>query len=233
MQFKVHKCDGSVEVYLHTKVMGSVATALCEGGGFKEGLAGDLAEAVTLFLGRRFGAELVTTDEIHSMISGVLCDTGYSSAALALRQHRINRQLMRNRTSVFYQEQFPHRILADNHTDNSWEDFPAVLWNKSIIVKDLEKNVGIDHDLARAVAGAVEEIVLRMGRYHLSSSLVKELVANELWAMRQAEKALAAQGRQGWQLPILLVGKAEMAGGERGAVAAGSNCLKVKVNATA
>lgn len=233
MQFKVHKCDGSVEVYLHTKVMGSVATALCEGGGFKEGLSGDLAEAVTMYLCRRYGADSVSTDEIHSMISIVLCDTGYSNAALALRQHRINRQLMRNRTRVVYLGQYPAQVLVNNNIDSSMEDFPAAPWNKSIIVKDLEKEAGVGHDLARAVAGAVEEIVLRMGRYHFSSSLVKELVANELWAMRQAEKALALQGRQGWQLPIMIVSKADMASGERGAVAAGSNCLKIKVNATA
>ena len=59
-----------------------------------------------------------------------------------------------------------------------------------MIVRCLEGESGLSRDLARAIAGAVEEKVLRLGCRRILSSLVSELVANELWAMKEAEKAL-------------------------------------------
>ena len=91
MQLTVLKSDGSTEIYLHTKVMGSIAAALCDCDCFEAGLSEQLSEAVTVFLRRRYGSCTVSTDEIHSMIEAVLSDTGYDRAALALHEHRITR----------------------------------------------------------------------------------------------------------------------------------------------
>ena len=46
MQLRVEKSDGSSEVYLHTKVMGTIARALSECDGYLEGQPEQLAEAV-------------------------------------------------------------------------------------------------------------------------------------------------------------------------------------------
>ena len=59
------------------------------------------------------------------------------------------------------------------------------------MAENLEGESGLLHDLARAVAGAVEEKALSLGCRSLTTSLIKELVFNELLVMRQAEKALA------------------------------------------
>ena len=68
IQLKVLKCDGSVEVYYHTKVMGSIAAALGDCNNYyQEGVAEQLADVVTVFLRRHYSSESVSADEIHSM----------------------------------------------------------------------------------------------------------------------------------------------------------------------
>ena len=86
MQLIVTKCDGSAEVYRHTKVMGAIALALGMCGSYPEGVIESLAEAVTAYIARRYGASTVSSDEIYCMIEAVLVETGYGQAALALQE---------------------------------------------------------------------------------------------------------------------------------------------------
>ncbi len=60
----------------------------------------------------------------------------------------------------------------------------------------LEGESGLSHHIARAIAGTVEERVLRMNCRRIICTLVHEMVVNELWAMRQVENALAEQERE-------------------------------------
>ncbi|KPK77610.1 MAG: hypothetical protein AMJ79_02660 [Phycisphaerae bacterium SM23_30] len=191
MQLRVEKSDGSSEVYLHTKVMGVIARSLAESDGYRQGQPEQLAEAVTTYLRRRHHGGIVTSDEIHSMVEVVLYDTGYERAALLLHEHRVNRQIRRRRIEVV------NRIFVPGSRDSddlelSAADEATARWNKSVIVRDLEEKYSLAHNLARAAAGAVEEKVLGLGCRRVTLSLVKELVANELWSMLQAEKSLAA-----------------------------------------
>ena len=50
MQLKVRKEDGSVEEYLHTKVMGAISNALASAGEADIFVAEQLAEVVTYYL---------------------------------------------------------------------------------------------------------------------------------------------------------------------------------------
>lgn len=190
MQFRVEKSDGSNEIYLHTKVIGSIGAALAEAGFFDVGVAEQLAEAVTTFLRRRHGCHsVVSTDEIHSMIEAALSDTGYEGAALCLHTHRINRQTQRARVEVT-------RRVVDDGLDNDRcglcmdESLICEPWNKSVIVCDLLCRGELPSEIARAVASGVEEKVLKLGCRSVTSTLVRELVANEVLATRRAQEAL-------------------------------------------
>lgn len=192
MQLMVEKCDGSREVYLHTKVMGSIALALGDCGNYHEGLAEQLAESVTTFLRRRYGKLTVSADEIHAMIAAVLSETAYEQAALALQENRIGRQIKRSRREVVHCDAASNDDIV-KYADYLLEGGPVEPWNKSVIVRKLEDGNGLPHNLARAVAAGVEEKVLGLGCRRLFSSLVRELVVNELVAMKQAEMALLTE----------------------------------------
>jgi len=192
MQLRVEKADGSIEVYLHTKVLGTIAAALADSGSYQEDKPEQLAEAVTTFLRRRYGNTSVSSDEIHSMIEVILTDTGHEEAALALHEYRVNRQIKRRRLEVMHMEKTntPER---NRKRKMLMGDYTVQPWDKSKIVRDLEGESELPHNLAQAIASSAEEKALALGCRRITSSLVRELVCNEMLAMHQAESALAEQ----------------------------------------
>jgi len=196
VSLKVTKSDGSAEVYLHTKVMGSISAAMGDSGFYQEGMTEHLAEAVTEYIFRRYGSAPVCTDEIHAMIEAVLSETGYYEAALALHEHRLTRQINRCRTEVIHCRKTDHNDSAMSGKRQNEEEYFAHSWNKSIIVNFLETEYGLESPLARAVAGAVEEKVLRMGCRRVFASVVRAMVENDLWAMKQAEQSFVKQAKE-------------------------------------
>jgi len=195
MQFKVRKSDGTLEIYLHTKVLGIIGTALGESGMYQSDLAESLAEAVTIYLRRRYESGTVGFDEVYAMIQAALTDTGHEAAAVALHEHRIFRQLQRGRVEVIkiLKAAAPNGKNFSGPGEEEEYVLSALPWNKSRIVADLAEVSGVEEDLARVIAGSVEEKVLRLDCGTVSSSLVRELVTQELRAMKQAETALTVQ----------------------------------------
>lgn len=195
MQLMVEKSDGSKEVYLHTKVIGSLVAALAEVRSPQLDFADKLAEAVTIYLLRGHESGTVCSDEIHGMIQAVLSETQCEDAAVVLHEHRITRQVQRGRVEVVRYESGPSLRVAK--TGRRFDQAVSVLsvqpWNKSIIIHDLMEEKNLDRELARAIAGEVEEKALRLQCRELSNSLVRELVNGEWVAMLQAEQALACQ----------------------------------------
>jgi len=179
MQVKVIKADGSVEEYLHTKVIGTINNALALVGECNVFAAEQFAEAITFYLYQRNNESRITSDRIHLMIQAILTATGYEHAARALNEHRLNRQLARRRTVVVY----PSSDAA------AVEERP---WDKAIIVKDLTQQHGLDYHVARAIASAVEEKILALGLSTVRPSLVRELVAVQTDTMLQAGHQLQA-----------------------------------------
>ena len=84
MNLKVIKADGSVEEYLHTKVIGTFGNALALVDDANIFAAEQFAEAVTFFLYEKHQTQRVTSEEIHLMMQAVLSSTGYEHAAVAL-----------------------------------------------------------------------------------------------------------------------------------------------------
>ena len=172
MQIRVTKVDGSTEAYLHTKVLGSLhrAMAAVQSDGLET--AQMLSDAVTYFLYRQPQSDRLTTDQIHQMVLTVLNGGGFASAAEVLSAHRLNRQLQRRRISVADSEQHA--------------------WDKGLIVRDLIGHYGLQRPLARAIAGTVEEKVLRMGAGQIRKGLIRHLVVTDLENMLDAHQELVA-----------------------------------------
>ena len=172
MQIRIAKADGSTESYLHTKVLGSLHRALAAVESDCLETAQMLSDAVTYFLYRRHTGKTLTTDQIHQMTLTVLQGAGFALAGEALNAHRLNRRLQRRRVSV---------------SDSEW---PA--WNKGLIVQDLIQHYQIECPLARAIAGSVEEKILRMGVGHVRKGLIRHLVMIDMEDLLEAHHELAA-----------------------------------------
>jgi 2-phosphoglycerate kinase len=177
MQLKVIKTDGSLEEYLHTKVIGTLNNALSLIDQPNVFAAEQFAEAITFHLYHKQQQRLIASDEIHLMIQAVLSATGYLNAAVALNQFRLNRAIKRRRVEV---------IDVDGD-DGECEDQP---WSKSILVEHLIVRRELDLHTARAIAAQVEDKVLNLGISRVPRSLVRQLVIHDSDMMLAARDQL-------------------------------------------
>jgi len=189
-QLKVIKADGSIEEYLHTKVMGTINNALGRIDLANIDIAEEFAEVVTFFLYNQYNRRTVTSGDIFSMIKVVLAATGYEDAAVALSEHHFERKLKRSRievVSVDVQDMTDAELLAEVD-----ESAGRSRWDKSRIVGDLVDRKGICRQTARTIAAIVEERVFKVGMTLVPSSLIKQLVLGDTVTVLRAQRQLQA-----------------------------------------
>jgi len=188
MQLKVVKADGTVEEYLHTKVVGTISNALGRIGQADICIAEQLAEVVTYFLYHKQKPFIVTSNEIFSMIEVVLAGTGYEEAAVALSEYHFERKLKRSRIEVVLVDICG---LADAEVLCRVEKSESrCRWDKSRIVRDLVTKHDVCRQTARTIASLVEEKIFNLGVTLVPASLVKQLVLRDAAAVLQAERQL-------------------------------------------
>ena len=188
MQLKVIKGDGSVEEYLHTKIIGTISNALGRINQPDISVAEELAEVVTYFLYHGQKRRSVTSSEIFSVIKAVLAATRYEDAAVALSEHHFERRLKRSRTEVASinideladAESLCKTELSDNRSR----------WDKSRIVQDLVAQYGVSQQIARTIASMVEEKIFNMGSTLVPASLIKQVVLGDTAAVLRAQRQL-------------------------------------------
>jgi transcriptional regulator NrdR family protein len=187
-QLKIIKADGTVEEYLHTKVMATINNALGEIGRADADVAEQFAEVVTYFLYHQQSGRSVTSSEVLSMIKVVLATTGYEKAAVALSEHHFQRKLKRSRVEVVSVD---IRELTDAEFLVGAEG-PACRsrWDKSRIVEDLVAEHSLDRQTARMIAAMVEERIFNTGITRVPSSLIRQLVLGDAAAVLHAQEQL-------------------------------------------
>jgi transcriptional regulator NrdR family protein len=188
VRLKVVKADGSIEEYLHTKVIGAISNALAYDGQADIHVAEELAEVVTYFLYHRKTPRTVTSGEILSIIKAVLTATEYEDAAIVLTEHHFNRKLKRSRIEVV---SIDIQQLADAEMLYGVQQSPRrSRWDKSKIVNDLVTNYDVSRQTARTIASMVEEKIFNIGLTSVPASLIKQLVLGDTAAFLRAQRQL-------------------------------------------
>lgn len=188
VRLKVVKADGSVEEYLHTKVIGTISRTLAHDGRADIHIAEQLAEVVTYFLYHKPPPRTVTSGEIFSIIKAVLTATRYEDAAIALSEHHFNRKLKRSRVEVV---SIDIQKLADAEMLYGVQQSPPrSRWDKSRIVNDLVTNYDVPRQTARTIASMVEEKIFNMGLTLVPAKLIKQLVLGDAAAVLRAQRQL-------------------------------------------
>ncbi|MHC4111261.1 MAG: hypothetical protein ACYSWZ_11290 [Planctomycetota bacterium] len=188
MQLKVIKTDGSVEEYLHTKIIGTIGNTLSRIGRPDIYIAEELAEVVTFYLYKRQHRRTVTSSEIFSIIKAVLTATRYEDAAVALSEHHFERRLKRSRTQVV---SIDIKELADAELLCKTEQSDTrSRWDKSRIVQGLVEKHDVPRQTARTIASMVEEKIFNVGLTLVPTSLIKQLVLGDTAAILRAQHQL-------------------------------------------
>jgi len=182
---KIRKRDGKVMPFDEAKIADAIFKAAEAVGGEDRFVADELASAVADYLNRHYEGDIPGIEDIQDMVEKVLIETGHAKTAKAYILYRDKRAQARRATKVRKAMRRATRSSTDTAllVDTGAKD-ALLSWDKSRIVEALEKEAYLDPSTARKVATAVEEKVLVSGLERISTSLIRELVDNELFERR-------------------------------------------------
>ena len=178
---KVRKRDGRTVVFDEKRIADAIFAAARAVGGEDRLLAEELASAVTFFLEKKFDDRVPGIEDIQDMVEKVLIETGHAKTAKAYILYRDKRAQARQSIKVRKSTR-----KAEESTDISLLVDPGsrdelLPWDKTRIQQALVKEADLDPYDARKIAGAVEQKILNSGLDRISTSLIRELVDNELF----------------------------------------------------
>lgn len=179
----VKKRDGRLVSFDKNKIAIAIFKAASTVGGKDENLANELAGVVISFLEKIFVDKIPGIEDIQDMVEKVLIETGHAKTAKAYiiyREKRTRRRsgLLVSKKAKSGTDTTDYSLMVDPGTKK--ETFP---WNKSRIVDALKEEADLPHAVAQKIANIVERRVLASGIKRISSSLIRELVDNELFEM--------------------------------------------------
>ena len=178
---QVRKRDGRLVRFDQNKIANAIFKAAQAVGGQDRVTADELASTVTMLLERDFADRFPTIEEIQDTVEKVLIETGHARTAKAYILYRDRRS--RIRQSLQVRKRVERR---DSSTDiglfvNAERQDVLAEWDKNMIVRALEVEADLAEQLARNIASQVESRVMDSGLTRISTSLIRELVDNELF----------------------------------------------------
>ncbi|MFP4026227.1 MAG: anaerobic ribonucleoside-triphosphate reductase [Candidatus Brocadiia bacterium] len=178
----VRKRDGRLVPFDQDKIADAIFKAAQSVGGEDRVLAEELAGVVTMFLEKNYADSPPHIEEIQDTVEKVLIEMGHARTAKAYILYRDRRSRIREALRV----RKPVHDKNSNSTDisllvNTQSQDELQEWDKARIAKALEVEADLPEDIAAEVASVVEKRVLDSGMTRISTSLIRELVDNELF----------------------------------------------------
>jgi len=182
----IRKRDGRVMPFDQSKITDAIFKAAQAVGGEDRFVAEELASAVADYLDRHYDGDTPGIEDIQDMVEKVLIETGHAKTAKAYILYRDKRTQARRAMTV---RKAARSREGRNSTDaallvDTGAKDALLSWDKGRIAEALEKEAHLDPRTARKVASAVEDKVIASGLSRISTSLVRELVDNELFERR-------------------------------------------------
>jgi ribonucleoside-triphosphate reductase len=177
----VRKRDGRLVKFDQSKIADAIFKAARAVGGENRVLAEELAGVVTMFLEKNYADAPPHIEDIQDTVEKVLIEMGHARTAKAYILYRDRRARIREVLQV----RKPVRV-KNNSTDISLlvgnkSNDELTPWNKERIKDALEIEADLEPVLAAEIASDVEKRVLDSGLTRISTSLIRELVDNELF----------------------------------------------------
>jgi ribonucleoside-triphosphate reductase len=177
----IRKRNGRVIPFDKKRIENAIFKAAKAVGGEDRLLAEELSNVVTLYLKKRFAKETPSIEEIQDIVEKVLIETGHARTAKAYILYRDRRTELRKQLQV-------RKRVAErtDSTDLSLLVTPlakdkVLNWDKQRIARALQKEANITEDLSWEIASSVEQKIFNSGMNQISTSLIRELVDNELF----------------------------------------------------
>lgn len=177
----VRKRDGRLVPFDKTKIADAIFAAARAVGGEDRLMAEELADAVIFCLERKYDGRVPDIEAIQDVVEKVLIETGHAKTAKTYILYRDRRREIRQSIKVRKSTR-----ETGSSTDISLMVDPGsrdelLQWDKVKIQQALMREADLAAYDARKIAGAVEKKILNSGLERISTSLIRELVDNELF----------------------------------------------------
>jgi len=177
----VVKRDGRLVAFDGMKIADAIFMAAQAVGGSDRTMAEELADAVITLLERDYDDHPPQIEDIQDTVEKVLIETGHARTAKAYILYRDRRARAREALQVRKAVHARNNstdisLLVD--TESQDEVRP---WHKSKIADALIVEADVAEELAHEIASAVERRLVHSGLTRISTSLIRELVDNELF----------------------------------------------------
>ena len=177
----IQKRDGRMVAFDESKVADAIFKAAKAVGGADRSIATELASVVTHFLQKRFEENIPGIEDVQDLVEEVLIKNGHAKTAKAYILYREDRTKVRKSLRVRKQttksgDTTDAALMVDLVSKD--ESFP---WDRAKIASALEKEAELSDSVSQVIAAAVERRIFSSGLNRISTSLIRELVDNELF----------------------------------------------------
>ena len=177
----IQKRDGRMVAFDESKIADAVFKAAKAVGGADRSIATELASVVTHFLQKRFKDVIPGIEDIQDLVEEILIKNEHAKTAKAYILYREGRAKVRNSLRVRKQvtksgDTTDAALMVDLVSKD--ESFP---WDKRKIAMALEKEAELSEGIAQEIANVVEGRIFASGMNRITTSLIRELVDNELF----------------------------------------------------
>ncbi len=193
VSFKRHKIESAI-------TRAAAAVACVEGNVLQEGMAVRIADKVLEQLDNPLSEFYVFPNEddervpqiedVQDLVEIVLAEDGYTSIVAAYKRYRKQRERARSKIRVRDETQTggidltdASLLLVESATENV-----TLPWDRARITKELLEKTDLSVEVSTAIAKAVENQVIASGFSTINSTLIRELVNNELAARGHREQ---------------------------------------------
>jgi len=184
----IKKRNGSIAVFDKSKIIDAIYKAAIAVGGENKIVAEELASAVELFLKKQFTTEIPSIEQIQDTVEKVLIETGHAKTAKAYILYRDRRAQARRGLRVRKKTQQKGDVTDMSLMVTPMAKDEILPWDKGKIAHALQKEAGLDEALSAEIASSVEKKIIASEHRQLSTTLIRELVDNDLF-----ERGLSAK----------------------------------------
>ncbi len=178
----VKKRDGRLVPFESAKIADAIFKAASAVGGENRVLAQELAEVVEMFLEKNYGDRAPGIEDIQDTVEKVLIEMGHARTAKAYILYRDRRARIREALQVRKPLKKRHSATDIALLVGAESSDQLNAWDRERITRALEVEADLEPELAAEIASDVEKRVLDSGMSRISTSLIRELVDNELFA---------------------------------------------------
>ena len=176
----VRKRDKRLVPFEPEKIVRSIEAAACSCQCDSNFFSREIAEAVILYLEKKYVSAHPSTNDIATAISVILSSLNLDNVASAFQSFQLERENSRLRCTVWKHEQ-PSLFNSDlgiQVTINSGQRTTS--WDRTRIVRALENEAKISRKIAEDIARAVEHKIMASDITRVTTTLIRALTDNEL-----------------------------------------------------